>query len=74
MAENLWLLAWGLAIGTACALLAVAPAALERGGRLPAATTAAALLMAVFLAGLISSAIGTRAALRARLLEALRSE
>jgi putative ABC transport system permease protein len=74
IAENLWLLAWGLAIGAACALVAIAPAALERGSRLPATPAGAAMLFAVFLAGLLSSAVATRAALRTPLLEALRSE
>jgi ABC-type antimicrobial peptide transport system permease subunit len=74
IAENLWLLAWGLAIGAACALVAIAPAALERGGRLPATPAGAGMLVAVFLAGLLSSAVATRAALRTPLLEALRSE
>ena len=74
IAENLWLVAWGLAIGTVSALVAIAPTALERGGRLPATATGAGLIVAVFLAGLLSSAVATRAALRTPLLEALRSE
>ncbi len=74
ISENLLLLAWGLAIGTACALVAIAPAALERGGRLPVTTTVGLLLFAVFLAGLLSSVVATRAALGTPLLEALRSE
>jgi putative ABC transport system permease protein len=74
VAENLLLLAWGLAIGTACALVAIAPAALERGGRLPTTQAGALLLVAVFVAGLLSSIVATRAALRTPLLAALRSE
>jgi hypothetical protein len=54
--------------------VAIAPAVLERGGRRPAAAGAGLLVIAVFAAGLISSLIATRAALRAPLLEALRSE
>jgi len=68
------LLVWGLFIGTACALVAIAPAALERGGRLPATQAGALMLVAVFVAGLLSSIIATRAALRTPLLTALRSE
>ena len=74
VAENLLLLAWGLAIGAASALVAIAPAALERGGRAPVASAGALLLVAVFFAGLISSFVATRAALRTPLLNALRSE
>jgi putative ABC transport system permease protein len=73
VAENLLLLAWGLAIGTGCALIAIAPTVLERGGRVPL-TSSAWLLVAVFAAGLLSSMIATRAALRTPLLAALRSE
>ena len=54
----------GLAIGTVCALVAIAPAALERGGRLPVTAGGAMLLFAVFLAGLLSSVVATRAALQ----------
>jgi ABC-type antimicrobial peptide transport system permease subunit len=74
IAENLLLVGWGLAIGTACALVAIAPAALERGGRVPVTAGGAMLLFAVFLAGLLSSVVATRAALSTPLLEALRSE
>jgi putative ABC transport system permease protein len=74
VAENLLLLAWGLAIGTACALVAIAPAAIERGGRLPVAGSGALLVVAVFVAGLLSSMVATRAALRTPLVAALRSE
>ena len=73
LAEQVLLLAWGLAIGAACAIVAVLPAMREHGGRLPAAG-AALLVVAVFAAGLLSSAMATRAALRTPLLEALRSE
>jgi len=74
VAENLLLLTWGLAIGVVCALVAIAPALLERGGRLPDAAPGAAMLVAVFLAGLLSSVMAARAALSTPLLEALRSE
>ena len=73
LSEQVLLLVWGLAIGTACAIAAVLPAMREHGGQLPAAG-AALLVVAVFAAGLLSSAMATRAALRTPLLEALRSE
>jgi hypothetical protein len=69
LAENLLLLLVGLAVGTGCALLAVAP----RGGQLPVASSAA-LLVAVLLTGVVASLLATKAALRAPLLESLRSE
>jgi hypothetical protein len=74
LAENALLLGWGLAAGTVCAAVAIAPVIVERGGRLPAAAGAGLLLIAVFAAGLLSSLIATRAALRAPLLESLRAE
>ena len=74
LAENVLLLGWGLAIGTACALVAVSPALAERGGWPQAATGAWWLLVAVFVSGLLSSILATRAALRAPLLGALRAE
>jgi hypothetical protein len=74
LAENTLLLGWGLAAGACCAAVAIAPVVLERGGRLPGAAGAGLLLIAVFTAGLLSSVLATRAALRAPLLEALRAE
>jgi putative ABC transport system permease protein len=74
MAENALLLAGGLAAGALCAGLAIAPAVAERGGRLPITTGGTLLLFAVLSAGLLSSAVATRAATRRPLLEALRSE
>ena len=74
IAENLLLLGWGLVIGIVSALVAIAPAALERGGRPPATDALGLLLFVVFLAGLLSSVVATRAALRTPLLQALRSE
>jgi len=72
--ESVLLLAWGLAIGTLCALVAVAPAFAERGGRLPITAGGGLLLVSVFVAGLIASILATGAALRATLLSALRAE
>jgi hypothetical protein len=73
MAEATLLLGAGLAAGAGCAVLAVAPAWLRRGGALPGRGLAA-LLVAVALAGLLSSLLATRAALRGNLLAALRAE
>jgi putative ABC transport system permease protein len=73
-AENTLLLAGGLLAGAACAALAITPAVMERGGRLPLTSGTALLLFAVFATGLLSSLVATRAATRAPLLEALRSE
>ena len=72
LAETAFLLGAGLVAGAGCAMLAVAPAWLERG-RLPG--VGLALLMAcVAVAGLLSAAVATRAALSGQLLEALRAE
>ena len=74
LAENAVLLGWGLATGGVSALVAVAPAAIERGARVPLAAGGWLLLLAVLAAGLVSSVIATRAALRAPLVGALRAE
>jgi hypothetical protein len=74
VAENAVLLGWGMAIGMASALVAIAPAALERGARVPVTPTSALLLLAVVAAGLVSSVFATRVAWRQSLVGALRSE
>jgi putative ABC transport system permease protein len=74
LSENAVLLGWGLAAGAISALVAIAPAALERGARLPLTAGGWSLLVAVLVAGLVSSLIATRAALRTSLVGALRSE
>src|SRR6202035_1469870 len=74
LAENVLLLGWGLAIGTCCALVAVAPAVAERGGRLPMTVGSCVVLAAVFATGVLSSIAATTAALGAPLLGALRAE
>ncbi|MFH1498079.1 MAG: FtsX-like permease family protein, partial [Verrucomicrobiota bacterium] len=74
VAEHVALIAWGLAVGAVCALVAIAPAVADRGGRLPAGAAVSLLLLGVFVAGLISSIVATRAALRGRLLDGLRTE
>ena len=74
LAENVVLLLAGLFIGALCAALAIMPAVAERGGRVPLTSGALTLLFAVFVAGLLSSVVATRAATRAPLLSSLRSE
>jgi putative ABC transport system permease protein len=73
MAENILLLAGGLIVGASCALLAIAPMFLDRGGRLPGATLGW-LLLGVLLTGLLASLGATAGALRSPLLSALRNE
>jgi hypothetical protein len=74
LAENVFLLLWGLVIGTACAVVAVTPAIVERGSWLPIGAGGWALVGGVFVAGLLSSIAATRAALSTPLLGALRAE
>jgi ABC-type antimicrobial peptide transport system permease subunit len=74
VAENGVLLASGLAAGTLSALLAIAPAAADRGGRLPLTTGAALLVFSVLVVGLFSSIVAARMAARAPLIETLRSD
>jgi hypothetical protein len=74
VAENAFLLACGVVLGAVAAGIAVAPAALERGARVPISASGLALLLAVFAAGLVSSIIATRAAFAAPLVTALRTE
>jgi ABC-type lipoprotein release transport system permease subunit len=73
LAENASLLISGLMTGTVCALLAIAPAFVSRGGHLPFGNIVL-LLMVVLVTGFLASLIATRAALRSPLLSALRSE
>ena len=63
----------GLATGTSCALLAIAPAIASRGGHLPLASIGT-LLAAVLATGILASLAATGAALRSPLLAGLRSE
>jgi hypothetical protein len=74
LAENTLLLMCGLAVGTLCALVAIAPAAIARGGTFPVTSSSTVLLVAVLAAGLLSSIVATRAALRMPLLSSLRSD
>ena len=71
--ENVLMLCCGLVVGFVCALLAILPVLVERGGRLPNVSLGL-LLLAVLLAGAIASLVATLAALRSPLLPALRAE
>jgi hypothetical protein len=73
LAENLWLLAWGLFSGFVCAAIAILPALHSRGGSLPLGLTGS-IIVAVLLAGMGSSYVAAAAALRSPILDALRSE
>jgi hypothetical protein len=72
-AETLFLLLSGLAAGAGCAIVAVAPAWLARGGSGPGVGLLV-LLAAIVAAGILSAAVATRAAVTGPLLEALRAE
>jgi ABC-type lipoprotein release transport system permease subunit len=74
VAENGLLLSGGLALGAIAAAVAVGPAAMARGARLPISEGGVLLLLAVLAAGMISSILATRVALGAPLVTALRSE
>jgi predicted lysophospholipase L1 biosynthesis ABC-type transport system permease subunit len=73
LAEAVFLLVAGLAIGTAAALVAVLPTVLARGGSPPIASLLL-LLAAVLVTGLLVSFAAVRLIVRAPLLDALRSE
>ena len=73
VAEASLLVGVGLLTGVGCAVLAVLPAWFSRGGSRPGAGLLI-LLVAVAGAGVLSSAIATRAALRGRMLDALAAE
>ena len=73
LAENTFLLFGGLLVGTGCALIAIAPALIERGGDM-SMLSLAVLLFIVVAAGLTASVAATIAAIRSPLLSALRAE
>jgi ABC-type antimicrobial peptide transport system permease subunit len=73
LVENAFLLISGTAMGAVCALVAIAPAFMERGGHLPNPSLGL-LLLAVPLAGMIASLAAVRAVTRAPLIETLRAE
>ncbi len=72
VAENLGLVAVGLAVGVAAALLSIAPVLIARGGRPPALSMV--WLLAVAVAGIVAALVATRAVRRLPLLASLRSE
>lgn len=72
-AENVLLLGCGLLTGCVCALLAIAPALIARGGRL-SIVSLGLLLLAVFLTGMASSLLAVRAAVHSPVLGSLRAE
>jgi len=71
--ENLLMLGCGLMTGVLCALLAIAPAWLARGGGF-SSISLGLLLLAVFLSGMGGALIAVRAILGLPVLSALRSE
>ena len=73
LAENAFLLFAGLAVGAGCAVVAIAPAWLERGGGVPLLSLGG-LLLVVVATGLAASLAATVAAVRSPLLGALRAE
>ena len=73
LAENAFLLFAGLATGAGCAVVAIAPAWLERGGGVPLLSLGG-LLFVVVATGLAASLAATVAAVRSPLLGALRAE
>ncbi|HYP13465.1 MAG TPA: ABC transporter permease, partial [Bryobacteraceae bacterium] len=73
LAENLLLLIAGVGIGIICAGIAVAPAAIQRGGT-PPFLSMLVLLTAVLVTGVVASVLALRAAVSSPFLEALRSE
>ena len=70
--ENVLMLCLGLAVGFVCALLAIAPVLVERGGK--PNISLGLLLLSILLSGAIASLVATIAALRSPLLPALRAE
>jgi hypothetical protein len=64
----------GLIVGGASAALAIAPALMERGGRLPVSAPAVLLLSLVGAAGVLATIVAARAATSGALLQSLKSE
>ena len=71
--ENALLLGWGLATGTASALLAMLPHLLSTGADLPWRDVAI-ILVVVFIAGMVGALVAVRGALRTPVLATLRAE
>jgi len=72
LTENAFLVCCGILTGALCAMLAIGPAFVLRGGHIPVLSLW--LLLAVFVTGLMASLAATIAALRAPLLPSLRAE
>ncbi len=73
VAENALMLGCGLLTGVLCAVLAIIPALIARGGRL-SVVSLSLLLLAVLFTGLAASLVAVRAVVRAPVLPALRTE
>jgi putative ABC transport system permease protein len=73
LAENMLLTSWGLACGTACALLSIMPALFSRGAAFPIGAVGT-VLAAVWVVGFLSSIFAVLAAFRSPLLTSLHSE
>jgi hypothetical protein len=73
-AETGSLLLAGLLLGGLCAVVAIAPPLLERGGRGPFTLRVLLLVGAVAVAGLVSTLLAARAATATPLLQSLKSE
>lgn len=73
LSENAVMLFWGLAIGTLCALVAIAPALVSRGGAF-SLSSLVLLLLAVLASGVMASLLAVAASVRSPLLESLRAE
>jgi putative ABC transport system permease protein len=71
--ETTLLVSIGLALGVACALVAVQPALARQGGGVPVALVGG-VLAAVLVAGLVSSLVAAAVALRLPLLASLKAE
>ncbi len=71
--ENIILLSLGLAAGTLCALVAIIPAILERGGQFPSYSFAW-LVPSILVTGAISSLFAASSVLRISLVTVLKSE
>ena len=71
--ENALLLAWGLAAGTAAALLAVSPHLASRGADVPV-TSGVLMLAAVAIAGMLAALFAVRAAVQTPIVVTLRGE
>jgi ABC-type antimicrobial peptide transport system permease subunit len=74
VAESGALVVAGLLVGALSATVAILPALVDRGGRVPLSTGGGLLLISVLIAGLLSTVLAARLATRAPLLQSLRSE